>query len=87
MTGEPEAPVPAPAAGVSALRRYEMWIKTVMSPALVAALPVHADRTAVPRKSIHRLRVTGDRDVPSVIQRLAECGVEVVDLRVVGDRG
>lgn len=74
MNGDPEAPV---------LRRYEMWIRTVMSPELVAALPVHADRTAVRRKCLHRLRTTGDKDLPGLIQRLAECGVEVVDLRVI----
>ena len=66
------------------LRRYEMWIRTVVSPALVAALPVHAERSTMPRRSLHRLRVAGDLDVSAVLQRLAECGVEVLDARPLG---
>ena len=73
----PEAPEREP------LRRYEMWIKTVLSPALIASFPVRAETTRVPRRSIGRFRVHGDRDLTAVVRRLAECGVEVVELRVV----
>ena len=54
-----------------------------MSPALVAALPVRSDRATVPRRSLHRLRIVGEPDVPSVLERLAGCGVEVLDIRAV----
>lgn len=63
------------------LRRYEMWVRTLVSPALVGALPVRAERAAIPRRSLRRLRITGDPDVPTVLRRLAECGVELLDFR------
>ena len=65
------------------LHRYEMWVRTVVSPALVAALPVRAVGATLPRQTLHRLQLAGDRDVPSVLQRLAECGVEVLLIRAV----
>ncbi len=68
------------------LRRYEMWVRTVLSPSVVASLPVRSEPTWLPRKSLRRLRVRSDRDLTVVMRRLAECGVDVVDLRVVGDR-
>jgi hypothetical protein len=76
-----------PAAGEGTLRRYDMWVRTILSPVLVAALPVRADRAAVPRCSLHRLWVPGDREVPSVVRRLAEAGVEVLEIRSVHEPG
>lgn len=66
------------------LRRYEMWVRNVLSPAIVASFPVRAQATALPRRSrIRRLQVRGDRDLTRVVRRLAECGVEVVELRAI----
>lgn len=83
-TTTPTVPRVAHAVGDEPLRQYEMWVKTVLSPALIASFPLRADTTPVPRRSIRRLRIRGDRDLTTVVRRLAECGVEVVDLRVVG---
>lgn len=80
-SGQSREPYRDPAAEDHTLRRYEMWVRTVISPVLVAALPVRAARAAMPRRSLHRLRIAGDGDVPAVLQRLAECGVEVLDIR------
>lgn len=85
MTAETGAGAALPHAEDPPLRRYEMWVRTVVSPALVAALPVRAVRATVPRESLHRLRMSGDRDVPSVLQRLAEGGVEVLQIRAVDE--
>jgi len=79
----PDPAARARATDPSSLRRWEMWVRTVMSPALVAALPVRAERTTFPRRSLHRLRIVGARDVPSVLEQLAGCGVEVLEIRAV----
>jgi len=68
---------------VTRLHRYEMWVRTVISPVLVASFPVRAGRTAVPRGSIAWVRIGGDRDVAAVVRRLAECGVDVLEIRCV----
>lgn len=81
-SGEPH-PGPAPDDGAP-LRRYEMWVKTVISPVLLAALPVRAEPATVPRRTLRRLRIAGARDVPAVLRRLAESGIEVLDIRGVG---
>lgn len=71
--------------GERPLRRYEMWIRTVLSPAVVASFPVRSEPTRVPRQSLRRLRVRSDRDLTTVVRRLADCGIEVLDLRIVDD--
>ncbi len=65
------------------LRRYEMWVRTVLSPAVVASFPVRAEPIRVPRNRVRRLQVSSDRDLPAVVRRLAESGIEVLELRVV----
>ena len=82
MTSERPVDVSPPVPEPPALRRYEMWIRSVLSPALIASFPVPAQTTSVPRQSLRRLRVEGDRDLTAVVRQLAECGVQVVDVRV-----
>jgi hypothetical protein len=75
-----------PAASGGARRsttRYELRIRTVLSKALAASFSVPATRVAVPRSTILRLRVDGDRDIADVVRRLAEGGVEVRDIRAI----
>jgi hypothetical protein len=86
MTTGIGAPQPPSGTGEPPLRRYEMWIRTVLSPAVVASFPVRTESTRVPRKSVRRLHVRSDRDVTAVVRRLSECGVEVLELRVVDVR-
>jgi hypothetical protein len=69
------APGPAPR-----LYCFELWVRTVMSSALVASLPVPTARTAVPREAVYSLRVGGDRDIADVVARFVEAGVQVVDI-------
>ena len=83
MTTESDIGRQAPGVGKQPpLRRYEMWIRTVLSPAVVASFPVRSEPTRVPRRSVRRLQVRSDRDLTTVVRRLAECGIEVLELRV-----
>jgi hypothetical protein len=61
--------------------RLEMWVRAVMSKALVASLPVRATRTAVPHESMYWVRVSGERDIAEVVDRLDRSGVQVLDIR------
>jgi hypothetical protein len=72
----PEDPSPVPA-----LHRFEMWISTVISSAVVPSLPVRVTRTAVRHESMYSLLVDGRRDIADVVDRLDRCGVRVVDIR------
>ena len=80
--GAPRAGSPD-AEGQQCLRRYEMRIKTTLSPALIASMPVLTGSTVVPSRSIRHLRIRGDKDLGTIVARLAEYGVEVLELRVV----
>jgi len=72
----PEDPSPGPT-----LHRFEMWISTVMSSAVVPSLPVRVTRTAVGQESMYSLLVDGSRDIADVVDRLDRCGVRVLDIR------
>ncbi|MCU1667229.1 MAG: hypothetical protein JWP40_156 [Blastococcus sp.] len=65
----------------AALPRYEMRIRTVVSPALIASCPLRATRTEVRRRSTFLVRVTSDRDITDVVRRLVDRGVEILDIR------
>lgn len=76
--------------------RYELRIRTVLGPALAAALARRAEGTVVSRRPARRLALLPDGDRPAdlaaVVQRLTECGVAVLDVRrcsapVVPDHG
>jgi hypothetical protein len=58
----------------------------VLSPALVASFPVPLASAAVPRRTVHRLHVRADRGITELVRRLAECGVEVLDVRPLAGR-
>ncbi|SFL15198.1 hypothetical protein [Geodermatophilus ruber] len=61
--------------------RFQLSVRTVLSAALVASLPVPASATAVPRHTTCRLVVAGDRHLADVVGRLTASGVEVVEIR------
>jgi hypothetical protein len=75
-------PGPAPS-GADARRatHFEVRIRTVISKALAASFSVPATRVPVPRNTVLRLRVDGNRDIAEVVRRLAEGGVEVREIR------
>jgi hypothetical protein len=72
----PEDPSPVPA-----LHRFEMWISTVISNAVVPSLPVRVTRTAVRHESMYSMLIDGRRDIADVVDRLDRCGVRVLDIR------
>jgi len=58
-----------------------MWIRTVMSSAVVPTLPVRVTRTAVRHESMYSMLIDGRRDIAEVVDRLERCGVRVLDIR------
>jgi hypothetical protein len=62
------------------LYRFEVRVRTVMSRALVASLPVRTSRTAVPRRAVYSLRVDGDCDIADVVARFSQAGVQVLEI-------
>jgi len=76
MSGPGGFGFPAAARGAgSALRRYEVRVRTVVSAALVASLPI--------RHSTQLVRVGRQRHITDVVGLLADRGVEVLDIRTV----
>ena len=61
--------------------RYELRIETVVSPATLATFRVPVEPTAVPRRTVHRLRVPADRDLTEVVDRLTARDVELLEIR------
>ena len=60
--------------------RFEVRVRTVMSHALVASLPVRASGTAVPRRAVYRLCVDGERDIADVVASFSRAGVQVLEI-------
>lgn len=84
MSGPGGFGFPAAARGASsALRRYEVRVRTVVSAALVASLPIRATRTPAHRHSTQLVRVSRQRHITDVVGLLADRGVEVLDIRTV----
>jgi hypothetical protein len=71
--------------GQHLLYRYEVRIRTTLTPALAASFARIAGRAVVPRHAIRRLALIRDADdtvdLPAVRLRLAECDVAVLDAR------
>ncbi|MGY1707444.1 hypothetical protein ACI79C_23015 [Geodermatophilus sp. SYSU D00697] len=65
----------------TARNRFELRVGTLLSPAALATfrLPVRPSR--VPRNTVRRLRVPGDRDLTDVVHRLVEGHVELLEIR------
>ncbi|MGY1810334.1 hypothetical protein ACI8AF_23450 [Blastococcus sp. SYSU D00669] len=61
--------------------RYELRIETVVSPAALATFRVPVQPTAVPRRTVFRLRVPADRDLSEVVDRLTARDVELLEIR------
>ncbi len=77
--------VPRRRPGPAALYRYEVRIRTTLTPALTATFARLTGQTIVPRNAVRRLAVIreGDEavDLPALVQRLTECDVAVLDVR------
>jgi hypothetical protein len=69
-----------PADQAPRLARYEVRVRTRVSDALVASLPVPVTPTVVPRATLRRLWIRGDADLAQVVAHLAARGVEVHDI-------
>src|SRR4051812_22196028 len=65
----------------SARKRYEIFVRTRMSPAALARLRIALTPTTVPGNRVHRLRVRGDRDIADVVHTLIERDIELLELR------
>jgi hypothetical protein len=65
----------------SARTSFELFVGRHLSPAMLATFPVALFPTAVPRKTVHRLRVGADSDIAEIVQRLTERDVQVLDIR------
>jgi hypothetical protein len=61
--------------------RFEVRVGTLVSQATLAAFRLPLGRTTVPRKTVYRLRIPADHDVPAVLQQLTARDVEVVEIR------
>jgi hypothetical protein len=61
--------------------QFEVRVGTLVSQATLAAFRLSLGRVAVPRNTLHRLRIPADHDVPTVLQRLTERDVQVVEIR------
>jgi hypothetical protein len=70
-----------PAAGTR-LYRYEVRVRTIVSQALVASMPVRTACFPVGRHAVRSLRVRGDRDIVDVMERLSRAGVQVLEIAV-----
>ena len=68
------------------LYRYEMRVRTTVTPALARSFPGPVDGAVVPGHVVRRLAVIRDDDdvldLAAVVERLTEWGVDVVDVRL-----
>jgi hypothetical protein len=60
---------------------YELLVGRHVSPATLATFPVALVPTAVPRNTMHRLRVAADQDIAEIVRRLTECNVALLEIR------
>jgi len=65
----------------AARNRFELRIGTLLSPAALAAFRVPVRPTSVPRNTVYRLRISGDRDLTDVVHRLIERHVQLLEIR------
>ena len=61
--------------------RFELRVATLLSRAALATFRVPVNTTTMPRNTVHRLRVSADRDPTELLDRLTECDVEVLEIR------
>jgi hypothetical protein len=62
-------------------KRYEILVRTRVCPAALARLGIALTPTAVPAKTVRRLRVPAERDITDVVRTLTERGVPVLGVR------
>jgi hypothetical protein len=60
---------------------FELFVGRHLSPAMLATFPVGLFPTAVPRKTVHRLRVGADSDIAEIVRRLTERDVQLLEIR------
>jgi hypothetical protein len=65
----------------STRKRYEILVRTRMSPASLARLRIALTPTTVPGNTVHRLRVPGDRDISEVLRTLIERNIQLLEVR------
>ena len=65
----------------TARKRYEILVRTRVSPAVLARLRIAFTSIVVPRKTVHRLRVPADRDISEVVRTLTEQHVQILEVR------
>jgi hypothetical protein len=87
----PEAAAPAQpdrrSGDRSRLYRYEMRVRTVLSQAILATMPVRTSSVSYPKHSVRGLRVGGaagidDVDIADVVARLNRAGAQVLEISV-----
>jgi hypothetical protein len=61
--------------------RYEVLVATLLNEASLAAFRRGVMPTAVPRRTVYRLRVPADRNLPEVLHRLTDHNVQVLEIR------
>jgi hypothetical protein len=61
--------------------RYELLVGTLLSKAALDTFQIPVRPTAVPRRTVYRLRVPADRDLAEVLHRLTESDVHVLQIR------
>jgi hypothetical protein len=61
--------------------RYELRVATLLSKAALAAIRIPVSTTTIPRSSVFRIRVPGDRDPSELVHRLTERDVEILEIR------
>ena len=66
---------------IPARSRYEILVRTRVSPAVLARLRIALTPTAVPRETVYRLHVPADRDITEVVERLTERGIHLLEVR------
>jgi hypothetical protein len=70
----------------SARTSFELLVRRHVSAAALATFPVALVPTAVPRKTVHRLRVSVDSDLADIVGRLTERDVGLLEIRRCPDR-
>jgi hypothetical protein len=65
----------------TARTRYEIRVRTRLSPVALARLRVALTPIAVPSRTVRRLRVAADHDITDVVRALTERNIEVLEVR------
>ena len=67
--------------GCRHLAAYDLRVRTVLSPAVVASFPGRVASRVLARGTAFRITVPADRDIADIVETLARAHVEVVEVR------